>query len=100
MEATKESVIEYLKKEYDEDTLRGSVDEAIYNYLDDDWEEEYDDEHEAYQETGRGEAESEVITEIQNHILKELGLTHEEYCETIGQDVWETITEVYDFLDH
>jgi len=100
MEATKESVIEFLKSNYEEDTLVLSVDEAMSDYLNDGWEDEYETEFEAYQETGRGEAESQVSTEIQNEILKQLEMTHPEYCEKIGEDVWETIREVYEFLDH
>jgi len=100
MEATKESVIEFLRKEYEESVLQHLVEEAIYNYLDEDWEDEYEDEQDAYRETGRGEAESEVSTDIQNEILKQLGFTHEQYCEVIGQDVWDTVTEVYEFLEH
>lgn len=100
MDATKEAVIEFLKKEYEENDLQFQVEEASRDFLDDGWEEEFEDEYEAHQETGHGEAESQVSVTIQNEILSQLDLTYEEYCEKIGEDVWETITSVYDFLDH
>ncbi len=100
MEATKESVEEYLRTNYTEDGLTHNVEEAKYNYIDDGWEEEYEDEYEAYQETGRGEAESEVSTGIQDEILKELNLTHDEYHAKVGEHVWDTISSVYEFLDN
>ena len=34
------------------------------NWVDDDWADEYDSEHDAYQETGRGEVEDAVIASI------------------------------------
>jgi hypothetical protein len=78
----------------------------MHNYLDEDWEDEYDDECEAYQETGRGEAESEVRTEIEKEILELMGLPsgsmeggYEKYQEMIGEPIWDTIIEVFDFLD-
>lgn len=103
---TKEEIQTYLRTEYKEDELTHRVDEASMNYLDDDWEEEFDSEEEAYLETGRGEAESEVRTEIEAAILEKMGLPtdalaggYEKFEEMIGQPIWEVITEVYEFLD-
>ena len=51
-------------KQNNEDNVRERIDEAIPEYLSDGWEDEFADIHEAYTETGRGEAESLVLTEI------------------------------------
>ena len=99
MEATKESVEEFLKTKYTEDGVIESVDEVMSDYLSDGWEEEYDDAYEAYIETGNGEAESHVCTEIYNEILKDLNMTHEQYAEAVGEEVWDTVKEVYECLD-
>ena len=92
-------VITYLKGEYEQSELEFRVQEATHNYLDDGWEEEFEDEEEAYRETGRGEAESEVREEIQQDLLGRMKLTHQEYNEFVGEDVWDTISEVFEFLD-
>ncbi|GEM_PF-6816711 len=84
----------YLKGEYEVSELEHRVQEATHSYLDD-----VDDEEEAYRETGRGEAESEVREEIQQDLLGRMKLTHQEYNEFIGQEVWDTINEVFNFLD-
>lgn len=99
MEHTKESIIEYLKSNYDEDTLLLEVDNAMSEFLGDDWKDEFEDEYEAYIETGRGEAELQVRGEIEKEILKKLDITTEKYYETIGQEIWDTIIEVYEFLE-
>lgn len=67
---TKDQVISFIKENYNEEYIIQSIDEAKPNYLDEDWMDEFEDEEEAYQETGRGEAESEVRTEIEQHILQ------------------------------
>lgn len=102
----KDAIVEYLKQEYQEDDLHQKVSDTIHNYLDEDWEDEFDDEDEAYQETGRGEAESEVRTELEKDLLERLGLPsgsmeggYEFYCELIGENVWDTIQEIFSFLD-
>jgi hypothetical protein len=69
------------------------------DYLSDDWEEDFEDEYSAYLETGNGEAESQVCTQIYNEILKELNLTHEQYAEKVGEEVWDTVKGVYECLD-
>ncbi|GEM_PF-2783405 len=94
-----EHVKTYLKGEYEVSELEHRVQEATHSYLDDGWEDEFDDEEEAYRETGRGEAESEVREEIQQDLLGRMKLTHQEYNEFIGQEVWDTINEVFNFLD-
>ena len=73
MEATKESVEKYLVDTYNEDGIIEDIDDCMSDYLDSDWEDEFEDKYSAYIETGNGEAESHVCTEIYNEILKYLG---------------------------
>jgi hypothetical protein len=41
-----------------------AIDDSKSDYLDDDWESEFDDIHEAYDEQGRGEAESQAVQDL------------------------------------
>lgn len=100
MEATKESVEGFLKTKYNEYSILSDIDECMSEYLNDDWEEEFEDEHSAYIETGNGEAESQVCTQIEKEILKELNITYEQYAEKIGEEVWDTIIGIYKCLDN
>jgi hypothetical protein len=99
MDKTLESVKEYLEENYDEETLVSSVDEAMYDFLDDDWEEEYSDAYEAYAETGRGEAESQVTTSIQDDILGKLEMDYWDFERKFEQTISAVIFEIYEFLD-
>lgn len=56
--------------EIGEDTIMSEIDDAKYDFVDSDWDSEYDSLDEAYAETGRGEAESQVCNE---HALDVLG---------------------------
>lgn len=104
MNATKESVLEYIKENYSEEELTQQVDEAKSDYLNDDWEDEYENEEEAYIETGRGEAEEEVRTDMDGDILKHFGFgedlsSYDNYEKAIGENVWDTIYEFFPFLN-
>jgi hypothetical protein len=99
MEATKESVVEFLEKTYTEEKITDDIDDCMSDYLDSDWEDEFEDEYSAYLETGNGEAELHVCTEIYEDILKKLNMTHQEYSQAIGEEVWDTVKEVFDCLD-
>jgi hypothetical protein len=48
----------------DEMTVFESVDDCKDEYVNDDWEDEFDDINEAYEEQGRGGAEYQVINQI------------------------------------
>jgi len=99
MELTLDSVKEFLTKNYNEDSIVSDIDEAMADYLNDDWEDEYEDEYEAYQETGRGEAESQVRMGIEKEILEHYSVSYDEYEETTGECIWDTIKGVYEPLD-
>jgi len=99
MEATKESITEYLRKNYNEDDIISNIDDAMLDYIDSDWYDEYSDEYEAYGETGRGEAESQVRMEIEKEILSLLNLSYEDYCEVVGEDVLTSFIDVFSVLE-
>lgn len=59
-----EYVDELIEKEYPEDVVTERIDGSMGEYLNDDWESDFDDQYEAYLETGRGGAESQILREI------------------------------------
>jgi hypothetical protein len=54
--------IEHLKT-FEEETL-AEIDELKHEYVDTDWEDDFDDIHEAYEEQGRGEAEAQAVMNL------------------------------------
>ena len=65
---TKQEAIDFIKKHKPlehlkrfEDEVMDTIDDTMADYLDDDWEDEFDDIHEAYEEQGRGQAESYAV---------------------------------------
>lgn len=79
--------LEHLSQ-FEEETTE-AIDELIPGYLNDDWEDEFDDINEAYEEQGRGEAESQAIL---NLIRREYpdGMSDDELVELMDQlaDLW------------
>jgi hypothetical protein len=55
-----------------------AIDEAKSDYVDD-WEDEFDNIHEAYDEQGRGEAEDHVVSDAISNVIIE-GLSDEDHC--------------------
>lgn len=55
-----------IKEKYSEDEVTSKLDEEIFNWINDGWEEDYDSEYEWYTEHNNGEAEEVVIDEIIN----------------------------------
>ena len=49
-----------------EESIGTRIDEAKHEYVDSDWANDFDDFEEAYVETGRGAAESQVLGEVIN----------------------------------
>jgi hypothetical protein len=96
----KQELIDYVKKQYsDEAAVASQIDEVIPDYLDDDWEDKYDNAYDAYLETGRGEAESQIVNELSNGFLKEKGISEQDYYNEIDENTWDTIHGVYEILD-
>jgi hypothetical protein len=99
LQMTEESIKAYLNENYDEDSIISEVDEAKRDFLDDDWEEEFDDEEEAYQETGRGEAESQVRMQIEGDILTKLKVEYFDFEKLVGKTISDIITDVFPILE-
>lgn len=56
---------EEIMKKYNCRKILGMIDDQVYDYVDDDWEDEgYGSEHEWYVDYGRGEAESDIAHQI------------------------------------
>lgn len=85
-----EQIALLIRTQYSEDRVIELVDDAIPEYLDDGWEEEFESEHDAYQEQGRGEAEGHVLQEM-------IGWYTDAHC---GGEKLETslYIEIYDAL--
>jgi hypothetical protein len=98
LQLTEESIKNYLEKNYQEDSIVSDVDEAKFDFLDEDWEEEFEDEHEAYLETGRGEAEAQVRMQIEKDILGKLNIEYFELEKKLGKTISEIITDVFPCL--
>jgi len=98
MEFNRIEVVAYLKKEYPEERIDELIKDEIVggDWLDDDWEEEYETEHDWYENYGSGEAEAAVKTQIEEDILKHFSKTKEDYLLEIGEEIFETIDEYTD----
>tara|TARA_R110002020_G_scaffold343653_1_gene557990 strand:- start:21 stop:320 length:300 start_codon:yes stop_codon:yes gene_type:complete len=97
----KEEVEKWIRETYSEMNIYDLIDEAVPDFLDDDWEEdgEYEDSLDWYRDHNNGEAEDQVRDRIEKEIEAIFKVTREEYKEIVGQDLYETIIEVYDILD-
>lgn len=95
----KPSVIKFIEDKFNEDYVNQQIEENMYNYLDDGWEDEYDSEYDWYRDYGRGEAEADIRMEIEKEVLDEFHLTYEKYEEITGEDLWDTIYEIFPQLD-
>ena len=95
----KEQVIEWLGK-FDESDIAGKVDEAMLDFIDDDWEQdgEYESKYDWYVDHGNKEAESQVRTELEKEIIVKLNTTYEAYELETGECLWDTIKSVHDLL--
>ena len=98
LQLTEESIKSYLEKNYTEDEITSDVDEAKLDFLPEDWEEEYCDEEEAYLETGRGEAESQVRMQIEKDILDKLNIEYFDLEKKLGKTISDMITDVFPCL--
>ena len=96
----KQQVIEWLDR-FDESQIAAKVDEAMLDFIDDDWNEdgEYESKYDWYVDHGNKEAESQVRTEIEQEILAKFGTTYEKYELETGECLWDTINEKHDILE-
>lgn len=97
----KSQVVAYINQNYSEDSVINMLDNEITsgNWLEDDWEDEFDNEHDAYMEYSRGEAEAAVRMEIERDVLKKFNITYEQYREATHEELWDTILEIFPDLD-
>lgn len=97
----KNKVVKYITDNYTEDYVNQQIDESMYEYIDSDWDndDEYESEYDWYLDYGRGEAESDVRMEIERDVLKKFQLDYEKYLEITGQELWDTIYEIFPQLN-
>lgn len=100
----KEEAINYLKAKYSDTDIDDLIDQEIIsgNWVsqdDIDEDDDVEDEHDWYEQYGRGEAESAVRTELEQEVLAELGITAEVYKDQAGEDLYETIQTLFPKLD-
>lgn len=97
----KEKILEFLRKNYSEDRVSEMIDEEIYsgNWLDEGWQDDFDDEYDAYQECGRGEAEGAVRNDIVSDVEKSLSITSDKCFEETGAHICEIIESEFEILD-
>lgn len=85
-----------------EDAICQEVDEAKPEFLSEGWEDEFDDEFEAYIEQGRGEAEEQVLNKITQGIVEgiasEYGLSYPPLREFTQGYVETTLKEQFSVL--
>jgi hypothetical protein len=88
-----EAVFDHITYKYDEADIYEMIDEAIPEFIDSDWEDDFDSEYDAYVETGRNEAENQVVSGIVQEALEDLDieLSTDEEIELFEmlQDEWD-----------
>lgn len=90
---TEEEIENYLiivSEMYSEDEILEMVDNRISEYVDFDWEEEYESEYDWYCEYGNGEAELDIVEMIVYHLQKKIQKTFDtddfsEMCYVIAE---------------
>jgi hypothetical protein len=96
----KNEIIKYLETAYPQGLVVEMLDEEIINWVDDVWEEDgYDSEYDWYIDHMNGEAEDVIRDIIINSIFKEFNLDYQTYFNKTGEEVYETINEIYCDLD-
>lgn len=67
-----------------ENDMRLKIEETVPEFLDSGWEDDFEDEYEAYAETGRGEAETQVLEELIAEYQKG-SLSSADYCDLFNK---------------
>lgn len=77
------TIIKYIIEKYTVDMLISMLDDAIPEFLYDGWKDEFEDMHEAYEETGRDAAHDQVIKEVIDsgckHIDSDFNIISDQY---------------------
>lgn len=88
-----EELLNYLKQNFDERKVAEMLDEEIMNWVDADWEEDYDSEYDWYVDHNNNEAEDEIVNQIMKEVKNALPNLPSEI------DVFDVIKEVFSILD-
>jgi broad-specificity NMP kinase len=88
-----EELLNYLRQNFDEQKVAEMLDEEIINWVDADWEEDYESEYDWYVHHNNNEAEDEIVNQIKNEVKKDLPNLPTEI------DVFDVIKEVFPILD-
>ena len=92
--ANKEQVIAYIEDNFKEESVCNDLDQEILQWLDEDWNDEFESEYDWYGEYGNGEAEDVVRKYIVNSILTKSGLIID-----TDVDLNEVVNEIFPILD-
>ena len=86
-----------IKDHFDEDKVIGMFDDEVLEWVDSDWEDEYESEYDWYVDHNNGEAQDSVITQIINWYKKEFNktLNTDEHSE-----LFDAIKSEYDCLNY
>lgn len=88
-----QELLNYLKQNFSEQKVSEMLDEEILNWVDSDWEDDYESEYDWYVDHNNNEAEDEVVNQIMNEVKLALPNLPEEI------DIFDVIKEVYPMLD-
>ena len=88
-----EELLNYLKQNFDDQKVAEMSDEEIMNWIDADWEEDYESECDWYVDHNNNEAEDEIINQIMKEAKNDLPNLPTEI------DVFDVIKEVFPILD-
>lgn len=88
-----EELLNYLNQNFDERKVSEMLDEEIINWVDADWEEDYESEYDWYIDHNNNEAEDEIINQIMKEAKNALPNLPSEI------DVFDVIKEVFPILD-
>ena len=85
-----DKVTKELLDENQKDSIQEAVSEMIPEFLDDDWADDFDNEYDAYQELGRGEAEGQILNDLIRDKEKVYTIPLDEFCEIYDnlKDEW------------
>jgi hypothetical protein len=88
-----EDLILYLGANFTEEYITEMLDEEIINWVDEDWQEDYESEYDWYVDHNNNEAEDAIIEVIRKQVKKDLP----DLDESI--DVYDVIKELYQDLE-
>lgn len=88
-----EELLNYLRQNFDEQKVAEMLDEEIINWIDADWEDDYESEYDWYVDHNNNEAEDEIVNQIMKEVKNALPNLPTEI------DVFDVIKEVFPILD-